>query len=149
MDPLNSSFYEANAKAYMFELEALDRWIREQVAVIPEANRKIVTDHANFGYFAAAYDFQQLGALIPGFSTLAQPSAQDLAQIEDVIHAYQIQAIFVGKSINPSLADRVATDTGVQLFFIYTGSLSDPGGEAGTYLNYMRYNTLAFVDGLK
>lgn len=148
-DPANAAVYKANASSYTEKLEALDAWIREQVAKIPESDRKIVTDHAIFGYFASAYGFQQVGALFPGFSTLAQPSAQDLAQIEDAIRQYQVNAIFVGKSVNPSLTDRVAGDTGTRLFSTYTGSLSDPGGEAGTYLDYMRYNTLAFVEGLK
>ena len=149
LDPSNAEAYGTNAITYTQELEDLDLWIRKQVGQIPEGNRKIVTDHAIFGYFTETYGFQQLGALIPAFSTLAQPSAQDLAQIEDAIHETQTQAIFVGKSVNPTLADRVASDTGARLYFIYTGSLSDPGGEAGTYLDYMRYNTLAFVGGLK
>ena len=149
LDPDNADTYKSNASTYIEDLEALDVWIREQVDQIPNQNRKIVTDHAMFGYFASAYGFQEVGALIPGFSTLAQPSAQDLAQIEDTIRHFKVNAIFVGKSVNPTLAERIAEDTGTRLSYIYTGSLSDPGGDAGTYLDYMRYNTLAFVEGLK
>ncbi len=148
-DPTNAETYQRNAADFSNKLVELDTWIREQVALIPEANRIIVTDHIQFGYFAAAYGFQQVGTLIPGYSTLAEPSAQDLAQIEDAIHQYQVKAIFVGKSVNPALATRVAEDTGAQLVSVYTGSLSEPDEEAGTYLDYMRYNTTAFVTGLK
>jgi len=49
----------------------------------------------------------------------------------------------------PALAERVAADTGTQLIFVYTGSLTKPDGEAPTYLEYMRYNTQVFVDALK
>jgi ABC-type Zn uptake system ZnuABC Zn-binding protein ZnuA len=149
LDPENAETYEAHATSYIAELEALDAWIRQQVALIPEANRKIVTDHALFGYFTKQYGFEQIGALIPSNSTLAEPTAQELAKIEDAIHDLDIPALFVGNSVNPSLAERVAEDTGIALVFIYTGSLSEAEGEAGTYLDYMRYNTNAFVGALK
>jgi ABC-type Zn uptake system ZnuABC Zn-binding protein ZnuA len=149
VDPSNAETYQRNAADYTAELAALEAWIQEQVASIPEAHKKIVTDHALFGYYAAAYGFQQVGTLIPGYSTLSEPSAQDLAQIEDAIKQYQVKAIFVGKSVNPALATRVSEDTGIRLVSIYTGSLSEADGEASTYLDYMRYNTTAFVTGLK
>jgi ABC-type Zn uptake system ZnuABC Zn-binding protein ZnuA len=60
-----------------------------------------------------------------------------------------VHAIFVGNTVNPALAERVAADTGTQLIYVYTGSLSEPGGEADSYLAYMRYNTTAFVKALK
>jgi ABC-type Zn uptake system ZnuABC Zn-binding protein ZnuA len=148
-DPAHASVYRANAEHYRGELVALDAWIREQVEQIPPAQRKIVTDHLQFGYFAAQYGFEQVGAILPGFSTLAQPSAQEMAALEDAIASLQVKAIFVGHNFNPSLAERVAEDTNTRLLFVYTGSLSEAGGEADTYLAYMRFNTLAFVEGLK
>ncbi len=147
-DPENAVSYHANAAAYQTELEALDAWMREQIDPLPRENRKLVTDHALFGYFAAAYNFEQIGALIPGYSTLAEPTAQELAAIENAIRELDVKAIFVGNTVNPNLAQRVAEDTETQLVFVYTGSLSEPGGEAPTYLDYMRYNTSAFVDAL-
>ena len=149
LDPENAQAYQANAEAYLVELEDLDDWIHEQVVQIPPGNRKLVTDHGIFAYFSDRYGFEQVGTLIPGFSTLAEPSAQELAQIEDTIQALDVQAVFVGNTVNPALAERVAEDTGVQLIYVYTGSLSEPGGEADSYLTYMRYNTNAFVDALK
>jgi len=148
-DPKNAAAYAANAKAYHTELEALDSWIREQVAQIPVEKRKIITDHTQFSYFAEAYGFDQVGALISGFSTLAEPSARALAEIEAAIAELGVAAIFVGNTVNPALAERVAEDTGVQLVYVYTGSLSEPGGRAETYLKYMRTNTTAFVEGLR
>jgi ABC-type Zn uptake system ZnuABC Zn-binding protein ZnuA len=148
-DPQNGAIYEANAEKYQAELIDLDAWIRGEVAKIPEQARKLVTDHTLFSYFADEYGFDQVGALIPGYSTLSEPTAQDLAAIEDAIQTLGVKAVFVGNTVNPSLAQRVAADTGIQLISVYTGSLSDAGGEAGTYLDYMRYNTMAFVSALK
>jgi len=148
-DPDHAASYTANAQQYTKQLEELDSWIRERVAQIPEGNRKLVTDHAMFGYFAKRYGFEQIGAVFPGFSTMAEPAAQDIAALEDAIKSYGVKAIFVGNTINPNLAKQIAEDTGVQLVTIYTGSLSEPGGEAGTYLDYMRYNVSAITNALK
>ena len=148
-DPDNAGSYTSNAATYTAELEALDAWIAEQVAQIPEGNRKIVSDHTQWSYFAAAYGFEQIGALIPGFSTLSEPSAKELAAIEDAIADLEVGAIFVGNTVNPTLSERVTEDTGTQLVFVYTGSLSAAGKGAATYIEYMRYNTNAFVEALK
>ncbi len=149
LDPANAEVYAANADQYKAELEELDVWIRQQVSQVPENNRKIVTDHLAFGYFASTYGFELLGAIIPGYSTLAEPSAQDIAAMEDAIRDLGVKAIFVGNTVNPNLAERVAEDTGTQIVFVYTGSLSEPGGDADTYLEYIRYNTSAFIGALK
>jgi len=148
LDPENADTYHANAQAYQAELKTLDAWIRDQVESIPPENRKLVTDHKLFGYFADEYGFEQVGALIPGYSTLSEPTAQELAEIEDTIQELDVKAIFVGNTVNPTLAERVSEDTGIQLVFVYTGSLDKSGSDAGTYIEYMRYNTNAFVDAL-
>ncbi|MDH7490041.1 MAG: metal ABC transporter substrate-binding protein [Anaerolineae bacterium] len=149
LDPVNAAVYQTNAQAYIARLEELDAWIRREVARIPPDSRKLVTDHATFTYFAARYGFEQVGAIFPGYSTLASPSAQELAALEDVIRAQGVKAVFVGKSVNPALAERVAQDTGVRLVFLYTGSLGGAGSPASTYLDMMRYNVSAIVDALR
>ena len=149
LDADNAGYYHANAEAYREQLKELDGWIREQVSNVAEEHRRLVTDHQVFAYFAEEYGFIQVGTLLPGYSTMAEPSAQELARIEDTIHELGVKAVFVGNTVNPNLAQRVTEDTGLQLIFIYTGSLSDPGGEAETYLEYIQYNVNAIVDALK
>lgn len=149
LDPANAPAYRANAQAYIGRLEELDAWIQQEVAQIPPNNRKLVTDHTAFTYFAARYGFEQVGAIFPGYSTLASPSAKELAALEDAIRAQGVKAVFVGKSVNPSLAERVAQDTGVRLVFLYTGSLGEAGSPAATYVDMMRYNVSAIVDALR
>ena len=149
LDPENDETYTANAQAYIQELEALDAWIIEQVAGLPEENRKMVTDHDTFAYFINRYGFELVGTINPGYSTLAEPSAQDIAALEDQITALGVPVVFVGKSVNPNLAERIAEDTGVELVFLYTGSLSGEDGPAPTYLEMMRYDVGVIVEGLK
>jgi len=148
-DPAHAADYKTNADAYRAQLRELDAWVREQVAAIPVENRKLVTDHETFAYFAQRYGFEQIGAVVPGYSTAAQPSARDLADLEDRIRAYGVKAVFVGSTVNPALAQRVAEDTGVRLVSLYTGSLTASGGEADSYLGYVKYNVGAIVEGLR
>ncbi|MEM8530399.1 MAG: zinc ABC transporter substrate-binding protein [Chloroflexota bacterium] len=148
VDPANAETYTTNAESYMAELEELDAEIKEQIDQIPEENRELVTDHDALGYYADRYGFELIGAVIPSYSTLAEPSAQERAELEEAIATFDVPAIFVGTTVNPDLSEQVAQDTGIELVAIYTGSLSEEGGPAGTYLEMMRYNTQAIVDGL-
>ena len=148
-DPAHADTYRANTDAYIASLRELDAWIRSEVAQIPPERRKLVTDHYAFGYFADEYGFEQVGALVGSFSTNASPSAQEIAALEDAIRAQNVPAVFVGTTVNSTLAEQVAQDTGSKIVSVYTGSLTAPGGEAGSYLVFMRYNVNAIVNALK
>jgi ABC-type Zn uptake system ZnuABC Zn-binding protein ZnuA len=148
-DPGHAAAYKANGQNYRQALSDLDGWIIRQVAQVPEVNRKIVSDHVVFGYFARRYGFEQVGAVIPSISTLASPSAQELADLEDAIQTLGVRAIFVDSTVNPALSQRIASDTHTQLVPIYSGSLSNNSGPAATYLDFMRTNVSAVVQALK
>jgi ABC-type Zn uptake system ZnuABC Zn-binding protein ZnuA len=149
LNPDNAEVYEVNAQNYEAELIALDEWIEAQITTIPVENRKLVTDHETFGYYADRYGLEHIGAVIPGFSTASEPSAQEIAALEDTIRQYRVPALFVGTTVTPSLVQQVATDTGIKVVTLYTGSLGPPGSDVQTYVDYMRYNTTAIVEGLR
>lgn len=149
LDPAHADTYQTNAQNYQTQLAQLDQWVRQQIENIPAQNRKLVSDHDTFGYFADRYGLELIGAVIPNFSTNAEPSAQEVARLQQTIADYGVKAIFVGSTVNPVLAERMAEDTGVQLVPLYTGSLGQPGSGAETYLDYIRYNTTAIVQALK
>jgi ABC-type Zn uptake system ZnuABC Zn-binding protein ZnuA len=148
-DPDHAADYQGNAEAYQELLAELDAWIQEQVESIPVADRRLVTDHSNLAYFAARYGLESVGAIIPGYSSMSEPSARELAAMEDAIRELGVKAVFVGNTVNPALAETVAQDTGTRLVLIYTGSLSEPGGGADSYLAYMRSNVEAIVGALR
>lgn len=148
-DPTNAEEYAANATAYRTELESLDDWIETELAPLEPHQRKLVSDHASLGYFARRYDFEIVGAIVPGYSSVAEPSARDLAKLQDAILRLNTKAVFVGITVNQTLAARLAEDTGTQLVPLYTGSLSEPDGPAGTYLDYMHYNVEAIKAALQ
>lgn len=148
-DPPGAAAYTANAAAYAAELDALDAWIRDETSAIPADRRVLVTDHDVLGYFATAYGFTEVGAMIDSLSTDAEPSAKDLAALEAAIEAHAVPAVFTGATASTALSARVAADTGARLVPIYTESLSAADGPAPTYLAFMRHNVTAIVEALR
>ncbi len=148
LDPAHAEDYKQNAQTYRAELEELDAWVQAQIDRIPEGNRKLVTNHPAFGYLAARYGLEQVGAVYP-VSPSAEPSAQEIAALEDAIRRYGVPAVFTESTVNPKLAEQVAQDTGVRLVPLYTGSLGGPGSGAETYVQLIRYDVTAIVDALR
>jgi len=148
VNPANAESYAANASAYRAELSSLQAEMETLVSQIPTEDRKLATDHDTLAYFARDFDFQVVGLVIPSFSSLAEPSAQHLAQLQDLIRAENVQAIFVGSTVNPRQAEQLAQDLGIQVVPIYTDSLSAADGPAATYVDFMRYNVVAIVAAL-
>jgi ABC-type Zn uptake system ZnuABC Zn-binding protein ZnuA len=147
VDPGSAEHYAANAEHYTRTLDELDAWVLEQVATIPRANRTLVTSHTTFGYFAERYGLEQLDAIYP-VNPSSDPSAQEIAELEDAIQSHGVSAIFVESTVNPKLADQVARDTGVALVPLYTGSLGGTGSGAESYVDLIRFDTDAIVDAL-
>lgn len=148
LDPMHANRYAANANAYRAQLEELHAEIETMTATIPFERRKLVTDHDNLSYLANAYGFTVVGTVIPSISTLASPSARDLAALQRQIEQEGIRAIFVGTTVNPAVAARIASDTGAQVVPIYTASLSDAQGPAPTYIDLMRHTVQQIVEAL-
>lgn len=140
--------FRARAASFQSVLANLDEWIESILETIPTDRRLLVTDHRVFGYFARRYGFEQVGTIFPGFSTVSEPSARELAELITTIESLEVPAVFVGTTLNPSLAQQVASDTGTRIVVMYTGALSDLDGPADTYVNFMRYTANAILEGL-
>lgn len=148
LDVDNVDNYQTRSLSYIEEIETLDAWIHQQVESLPIEQRVLVTNHDSFAYFAAAYQFEIVGAVIAGKSTMAEPSARELAALQGIVAQHNVQAIFVEVGVSQTLAGQVAADTGITLVELYTGSLSDADGPADSYLAMMRYNVSAIVKTL-
>ncbi|MDE0449231.1 MAG: metal ABC transporter substrate-binding protein [Spirochaetaceae bacterium] len=148
IDPAHEAEYAARANELGAELDTLDAWIMDQVEAVPRDRRVIVTDHDVMGYFAQRYGFELLDSVVPGFSTVAEPSARHLAELREVLAEHAVPAIFVGTTVNPQMAESIAADLGIAIVPIYTGSLSEAGGPADTYDRFMRTNVERIVTAL-
>jgi ABC-type Zn uptake system ZnuABC Zn-binding protein ZnuA len=148
LDPARATTYEANASAYNVKLDELNTYIQQQVAKVPVDRRKLVTDHEALGYFAARNGFQIVGTVIPGYSTVAEPSAANLADLITKIRAQKVPAVFIGTTANPKVAQTVAQETGARVLPLYSESLGAPGSGADTYIGMMRTDVDTIVRGL-
>lgn len=149
-DPAGHDVYTANAAGYIAQLNDLDAWIVEQVSQVPPEQRKLVTSHDTFGYFAERYGFEVIGALFPASGAEAQPSAQEIAGLIEAIKAAGVKAIFTENTVDPKFAEQIARDAGVKVVTrLYTDSLGGPGSDAETYIDMMKFNVRAIVEALK
>lgn len=149
-DPANAALYEANAAQTIADLEALDAWVREQVATLPAERRKLVTSHDTFGYFADAYGFDIVGTALGSLSTEAgDPSARDIALLIAEIGEAGVPAIFAENVANPALMASIAAEAGVTLAPpLYTDALGAESTRGATYDGMIRSNVTTIVQAL-
>jgi ABC-type Zn uptake system ZnuABC Zn-binding protein ZnuA/ABC-type Mn2+/Zn2+ transport system permease subunit len=148
-DPAHRAAYARRAAAYLRRLRALDRRLAACLARLPRAERKLVTDHDAFGYFARRYGLDVVGAVIPSQTTQAQPSAGATARLVELIRREHVRAVFPESSLNRRLAETIARETGATSRFTLFGDTLGPAGSAGaTYLGMLRANADAIVRGL-
>lgn len=146
-DPAGREGYASRASAYLAQLRALDGEIRQKVATITAARRKLVTSHDAFPYYARAY-----GLEVVGFTQTEEgkePSAGDLAALVRTVKAANVPAVFVERGVSPRLAEALARDAGVRK--VVTDLPTDSLGEkpADTFIGLMRLVTEIIVDALK
>ena len=148
IDPAGADTYGANRDAYIRELQALGAWIRSQLATIPAAQRKVITSHDAFGYFAAHYQVRFLAA--QGVSTESAPSAREVGELIRQIKREKIRTVFVESMSDPKLVAQLAKDAGASVgASLYSDALSPTGKPAPSYLLMMRHNVTQLVQGMK
>jgi zinc/manganese transport system substrate-binding protein len=147
VDPASRTQYETQAARYTTELEGLDRDIKAVFAPIPAAKRKVITSHAAFGYFGAAYGVNFLSA--QGVGNEAEPSAKQVAELIRQIKKEGVKLVFLENIANSAVIDRIARESGVKpVGMLYSDALSGPNGPAPTYVAMMRYNVKQMADAL-
>lgn len=136
-DPANADYYNKNFEAFKARIMALDKAIMESTSSIPENNRRLLTYHDSFAYFAPRYKMTVIGAIQP--ADFAEPSAREVADLIQQIKQEKVTAIF-GSEVFPSpILEQIAKETGAK----FEDSLRDddlPGlvGEANhSYLGLM------------
>jgi ABC-type Zn uptake system ZnuABC Zn-binding protein ZnuA len=109
-DPANRAAYDANYAAYKTRLEQLDELIRKGVAFVPEQDRKLLTYHDSWAYWAREYGFTVIGAVQA--SDFSDPSPQEVARLIQQIRAEKVPAVF-GSEVFPSpILEQIARESG-------------------------------------
>ena len=145
--PADAEAFKSNASAYLADLDALEREVREAIAKIPESRRKVISTHNAFGYFAAAYGVEFIAPL--GVSTESEASARDIAKIITQVRAARIPAVFLENITDPRLMGRIAAETGARVGgTLYSDSLTGEKGDSPTYIAMVRHNIKALTSAL-
>ncbi|MGZ8178156.1 zinc ABC transporter substrate-binding protein AztC [Williamsia sp. SKLECPSW1] len=141
---------DRSTDSYRQQVRALADEMRTAFDTIPPPRRKLVTNHHVFGYLAQRFGLEVIGAIIPGGTTLASPSASDLADLAAAVRTAGVPTIFADSSQPDRLARVLAEQTGtdVDVVPLFSESLTPPGGGAASYLQMMRANTERITTGL-
>jgi ABC-type Zn uptake system ZnuABC Zn-binding protein ZnuA len=149
-NPAHKATYDSNATAYKKKLDGAAAQVRAILDEIPPANRKLVTNHDAFGYFAKAFGLAIVGAVIPSVSTQAEPSAGDVAKLLETIKREKVKAIFAESDVNPRLATTLAKEAGVKIVIDLDGdSLGPPGSGAETVEGMWLANARKIANALR
>jgi zinc/manganese transport system substrate-binding protein len=147
VDPQGKTVYEANAAAYLAQLDDLDREVRAVVAAIPAERRKIISTHDAFGYFQQAYGLDFIAP--QGVSTEAEPSARDVARIITQVKKQRIPAVFLENITDVRLMQRISQESGARIGGrLFSDALTDAKGAAPSYIAMMRHNVRTLSDAL-
>lgn len=147
-DPEDADAYRRNADAYIERLEGLDSDIAACMQRVPDEQRKLVTTHDAYGYFAERYDVEVVGALIPSQSTEAQPSSGEVAALIEQIEDEGVEAIFPQSPLNPELEEAVAEEAGAEVGDpLWADSLGPEGSGGSTYVDALASDAAAMVEG--
>jgi len=147
-DPANAEYYEENLNRYLTVLRRLDEGIMQAVQTIPEGQRKLLTYHDSWAYFAKRYGMTVIGAVQP--SDFSEPSPREVAALIEQIRAEQVPAVF-GSEVFPSkVLEQIAREAGA----VYVDGLRDddppgnPGDPEHTYLGMMLANMELMIPAL-
>ena len=152
VDADNAADYQANAAAYLEELQTLDAYVQDQAARVPDEQRILVTAHDAFHYFGRAYGFDVRG--LQGISTASEAGTADVQALADFIVEKQLPAIFVESSVPVRTIEALqaaveakgfAVEIGGELF---SDAMGNPGTEEGTYVGMVRHNIDTIVGAL-
>ncbi len=145
--PAAAQEFEQRAQAYSRDLDALDQSIRERLKPIPVPQRRIVTSHDAFGYFAAAYNVKFYP--LQGLSTGSEPSAADVVRIIDQVKKNKVSAIFVENISDARVLERITKESGARIGgTLYADALSEPGTAVDTYLKLIEHNAATIIKEL-
>jgi ABC-type Zn uptake system ZnuABC Zn-binding protein ZnuA len=145
-DPGHAADYTRNASGYAQRLTDLDAWVRQQMDAVPAANRRVVTFHDAFPYFARAYGLEVVGVAVdaPG----QDPSAAQIAALIGAIRVTGVKAIFAEGQFSPKLVEQLAAETGTKVVSdLFDDSLGNP--PVTSYEAVIRWDVSHIVDALK
>lgn len=152
LDPANQKVYQKNLSGYLHVLDELHKWVKAQMATIPEDKRVLVTAHDAFGYFGEAYDIEVRA--LQGISTVTEAGLYDVTHMIDMLVEKKIQAVFVESSVPRKAIEAVVEGCrarGLDVTIggeLFSDAMGDEGTPEGTYIGMVRHNVNTIVKAL-
>jgi ABC-type Zn uptake system ZnuABC Zn-binding protein ZnuA len=147
-DPPNAGYYAANFDAWKARMDQLDGMIEAGVRSVPEGNRKLLTYHDSWAYWAREYGFTVIGAVQA--SDFSDPSPQEVARLIQQLKSERVPAVF-GSEVFPSpVLEQIAREGGAR----YVDELRDdepPGDQHApehTYLGMLKKDMQVMIEAL-
>ena len=147
LDPSGAATFTTNANAYVAQVNAMDTANKAKIETIPVANRKLVTFHDAFPYFAAHYGFDVVGVILANVGQ--EPAASELAALVETVRAAHVKAVFSEAQFSPELAKTLAEEAGITTVVttLYNDTLGPPPTDS--YLRMMEWNVDEIVKALR
>ncbi|PJF48468.1 MAG: manganese transporter [Candidatus Thermofonsia Clade 3 bacterium] len=153
LDPASRELYEHNAELYLEQLDELQAYAEQRIALIPPGSRVLITSHDAFGYFGRRYGFEVRG--LQGVSTAAEAGARDVQELAALIADRKIKAIFVESSVPPDAIEAVQAAVRARGWDVVIGgelfsdALGADGTLEGTYIGMFKHNVDTIVGALR
>ncbi|MFM9093631.1 MAG: metal ABC transporter substrate-binding protein, partial [Acidimicrobiaceae bacterium] len=147
-DPSNASIYERNFSAFALKIDSLDEATKTATATIPEDQRKLLTYHDAYAYFATNYGFTVVGAIQP--SSFDEPTPKDIAELISQVKSQKVKAIFGSEVFPSTVLEQIGAETGVRYVDVLRDDdlLGEPGDPEHSWLGLMRFNFVTIVEAL-
>ena len=147
---LDAAPFQQRAATYADAARAAEAEARALLAKLPADQRKLITNHDALEYFAQRFNLEVIGTVIPGGSTLAEPSAADLSKLVALIKANNVKAIFSESTVSSKLIESLAREVGSQVSVVElsTDTLGKPGSPTATYPGLIVTTARLIANGL-
>ena len=147
-DPVNAAIYEKNFVAFAVKIDALDQAIEIATATIPADQRKLLTYHDAYAYFAKNYGYTVVGAIQP--SSFDEPTPKEIAELISQVKELGVKAIF-GSEVFPSpVLEQIGLESDVRYVDVLRDDdlIGKPGDKEHSWLGLMRFNFVTIVEAL-
>ena len=147
-DPSNAAIYESNFSAFALKIDALDAAIKIATATIPEDQRKLLTYHDAYAYFAVNYDYTVIGAIQP--SSFDEPTPKEIGELILQVRSQKVKAIFGSEVFPSTVLEQIGAETGVRYVDVLRDDdlIGEPGDAEHSWLGLMRFNFVTIVEAL-
>jgi len=147
-DPANATTYDTNLAAFVAKVDALDAAMVTATTTVPESQRKLLTYHDAYAYFAVHYGYTVIGAIQP--SSFDEPTPKEIANLITQVRESGVKAVF-GSEVFPSpIMEQIGAETGVRYVDVLRDDdlIGEPGDAEHSWLGLMRFNYVTMVEAL-